>query len=207
MRQQVRGSFDGAGHELREEGDEGEEGDDVACRGEFFAVDVDRVAQGLEGVERDADRQDDPQQEAVAVGDAEQLGERRHEEVVIFEDAEDCEVQQDVPHADGPAPSFPPPPPFPEAADKQSAGVAAQRREGDQQEKPPVPPSVEEVAGPYDEKVLRPQAAVEHKPVEQEDDREEQREFERIEKHGSKHDLRQIAGVGVWPPGRDVAQK
>lgn len=94
-----------------------------------------------------------------------------------------------------------PPPPFPEAADKQSAGVAAQRREGDQQEKPPVPPSVEEVAGPYDEEVLRPQAAVEHEPVEQEDDREEQREFERIEKHGSKHDLRQIAGVGVCRRG------
>ena len=68
-------------------------------------------------------------------------------------------------------------PPFPETVDKQSAGVAAQRRESDQQEKPPVPPSVEEVAGPYDEEVLRPQAAVEHEPVEQENGREEQREF------------------------------
>lgn len=109
LRQQVRGPFDGAGHQLREEGDEGEESDDVACRGELFAVNVDRVAQGLERVERDADRQDDPQQETVVVGDAEQFGERCREEVVILEDAEDREVQQDVSRVDGPAPSFPPP--------------------------------------------------------------------------------------------------
>ena len=77
-----------------------------------------------------------------------------------------------------------PPPPFPVMVDEQSAGVAAQRRECDQQQEPPVPPAVEEVADPYDEEVLRPQAAVEHKPVEQEDGREEQREFKRIEEHG-----------------------
>lgn len=99
----------GPGHQLRKERDEGEESDDVACRGELFAVNVDRVAQGLERVERDADRQDDPQQETVVVGDAEQFGERCREEVVILEDAEDREVQQDVSRVDGPAPSFPPP--------------------------------------------------------------------------------------------------
>lgn len=134
---------------------------------------VDRVAQGLKGIERDADRQDNLQQEVVVGGDVEEFGERGDEEVVVFEDAEDAEVEQDVPHADDAAQRL-----SAEAFDQEPAGVAAQRREGDQHQKPPVPPAVEEVAGPYDEEVLRPQAAVEHEPVEQEDDRKKQCELE-----------------------------
>jgi len=58
LRQQVCGPLDGTGNELREETDEGEEGEQVARGTNLPAVDIDGVAQRLEGVEADAHGQD-----------------------------------------------------------------------------------------------------------------------------------------------------
>lgn len=94
--QQVCGAFDGTGNELREEADEGEEGDGVACGGKFGAIDVYGVAQGLEGVEADADRQDDVQENPVRIAAKEGPGEGCREEIVVLEYAEDEQVDGDV---------------------------------------------------------------------------------------------------------------
>ena len=61
LREHLARAHDGAGDEVREEGDE-EEVVEVATRGrELSPVDVDRVAHRLEGEERDAERQDERQ--------------------------------------------------------------------------------------------------------------------------------------------------
>ena len=57
------GALDRARDELREEGDEEREVEEVARRGDAAAIDVDRVAHGLERVEGDADRQHDAEVE------------------------------------------------------------------------------------------------------------------------------------------------
>jgi hypothetical protein len=55
-------------------------------------VDIDAVAEGLEGVERDAHRQDEVQQKAVGMAVEEGIGKRLSKEVVVFEKTEDEEV-------------------------------------------------------------------------------------------------------------------
>src|SRR5205823_3249503 len=62
------------------------------------AVDVDGVAQRLEGVEADADRQDDPQRERLQMP-AQSSGQRHQvvlEEVEVFERAQQPEVEDDA---------------------------------------------------------------------------------------------------------------
>jgi len=98
LRQQVARPLDRARDELREERHEGEEGHDVAGRPQLPAVDIEGVAERLESVEADADREDDLQ--AAHVGPhpehAQQVGGRVHEEAVVLEDREDAEVAYDA---------------------------------------------------------------------------------------------------------------
>ena len=92
--QEVGGALDGSSDELREEGDEGGEGDGVSGGLEVAPVDVDGVGEGLEGVEGDADGQDDLQGGGVH-GDAKAVpgGDPvLDEEVGVLEVAEDAEV-------------------------------------------------------------------------------------------------------------------
>ena len=57
LRQQRRGPFDRAGHQLREEGDVGRHVQQAGAGAQRAAIDVDGVAQRLEREKRDADRQ------------------------------------------------------------------------------------------------------------------------------------------------------
>src|SRR5690606_18405195 len=61
LREQVPCPFDRTGHQLREETDEGEERDRIPRRFHLAAIDVDRIAEGLEGVETDPNGEDDAQ--------------------------------------------------------------------------------------------------------------------------------------------------
>lgn len=56
LRQEVRRPFDGSRHQLGEKRDEGKEGDDIPGRFNFPTININGIAQGLEGVERDAYR-------------------------------------------------------------------------------------------------------------------------------------------------------
>ena len=176
LREQVGGPLDGSGHQLREETHEGEKPDDVAGGLKFSAIHVDAVAQRLEGVETDAHRQDKVKQKAVGVAVEKQAGKGLGEEIVVFEQAEDAEVENDVGNVYHLGCGL-----LPVALDEQSTAPAAQRGERDEEQEPPVPPSVEEIRNPYDEEVLHPHAAIEYQPVEQEHDGQEDGEFERVE--------------------------
>ena len=57
LRQQMPGALDRARHELREEADERGEAEEVALAMHVAQVEIDGVAQRLEGEERDADRE------------------------------------------------------------------------------------------------------------------------------------------------------
>src|SRR5207247_10747842 len=57
LRQEVFGTFDRTGHELREEADEGREAQEIPLPLDVSQVEVDRVAQGLEGEKGNAHRQ------------------------------------------------------------------------------------------------------------------------------------------------------
>ena len=84
----VAGALDGAGHQLGEEGDEQGVVDEVLLRFHVFAVDVDGVAQGLEGVEGDAYGQEHVQQghvQAQARG-VNHVGQKACGKVVILEE-------------------------------------------------------------------------------------------------------------------------
>ena len=95
LRQEVGGTFDRSGNELREEGYVGEESDDVACGGYLLAINIDGVTECLESIERYTYRQDDTEQEAVR-GNAEELPELVHEEIIVLEDRKDGEIEGDV---------------------------------------------------------------------------------------------------------------
>ena len=95
LRQEVRRPLDGAGHELREERDEGEEGDDVLGRLNLAAIDINGIGKCLEGVERDADGKYHLEQQALR-GNVEQLRELSDEEVIVLEDGQNQQIQDDI---------------------------------------------------------------------------------------------------------------
>ena len=95
LRQKIRRPLDGARHQLGEERDEGEEGNDVRRRLNLAAIHVDGIGKCLEGVERDADGKYHLEQQPVR-GDVEKLRELGDEEVVILEDGQNQQVQDDV---------------------------------------------------------------------------------------------------------------
>ena len=95
MRQQIRRPLDGAGHQLREERYEGEEGNDVLGRLNLAAIDIDGIRKRLECVERDADGKYHLEQKPIG-GNVEQLRELGDKEVVVLEDGQNQQIQDDV---------------------------------------------------------------------------------------------------------------
>ena len=173
---------DGAGDELREHGDEAGEVDEVADRARIAAIDIDRVAHGLEGVEADAERQRDAQggvpvprgqsersHQGVVVVDAEvevleepqqrQVADHRHRqgELLAARSRSPCRQQGNLVAAEG-------------AGDPQAHHVIHQGGAEHQENKPGIRPAVEEVA---EER----QSEVPHLPrrdvVDQQNDRQE----------------------------------
>jgi len=88
--EQRLGPLDRPGDQLGKEADESEESQEVACRLDLAPINVDAVAEGLEGVEADADRQDDAQRRDVGLEPErrEQVGKGVDEEVEVLEDGE-----------------------------------------------------------------------------------------------------------------------
>ena len=99
--QQVGGAHDRARDEVGEEADEEREVPEVVGGRGVSAVDVDRVAHRLEGVEADPGREEDAERAHVDLLDAErvqEVHEAADEEVAVLEEAEDRQVGD---HADG----------------------------------------------------------------------------------------------------------
>ena len=185
LRQKVRRPFNRACHQLRKERDEGKEGYNVPRRLHLAPIDIYRITQGLEGVERDAYGKDHLQQQSLR-RNVEHSGELGDKEVIVFENSKNAEVQHNIePH---PCLGL-----FPRSSlsDKQAAAPRAERSEGDEQQKTPVPPTVEDITGHDNECVLHAQLpfrladeTVENKPIEQKHYRQKYRELDGIEKHG-----------------------
>ena len=180
LRQQVGGPLDGARDELREEGDEGAKGDGVAGGLEVAPIDVDGVGEGLEGVEGDADGQDDLQGGGVH-GDAEGLPGRDpvlDEEVGVLEVAEDAEVDGE---------GHPQPPFLPRFVRRFFNADADEEvddgGEGNQPEEAPVPPPVEDIRRNEQQEVLRLEVALGDKPIQPKDNRQKKQKLRAVEEH------------------------
>jgi len=63
----MRRPLDGAGDQVGKEGDEGEVGTDILGRLQLSAIDINRVAESLEGVEADSRRQNENERRSVDV--------------------------------------------------------------------------------------------------------------------------------------------
>ena len=82
---------------MRKESNERKEGNNIFGRFYLSAIDIYRVTQGLEGVERNADRQNEgnnPTRPPLKGG--EELAEFVYEEIVVFECKKDAEVENDI---------------------------------------------------------------------------------------------------------------
>ena len=151
------------------EGDEGGEGHGVTGGLEVAPIDVDGVGEGLEGVEGDADGQDDLQGGGVH-GDAEGVPRGNpvlDEEVGVLEVAEDAEVDGE---------GDPQPPFLPRLVGRFFNADADEKvddgGEGDEPEEAPVPPPVEDIGRNEQQQVLRLEVALGDKPIQPEDNRQ-----------------------------------
>ncbi len=170
--EEVATSFDGAGDELGEEGDVGEEGEEVAGGGELTAKDIEGVAEGLEGIEGDADGEDDVKGWGIE-GEAELAGEGGKgldEEAEVFEETEDTEVAGEAEEEPGLAS-----PGGGGVGDAEGGAVVKEAGDEEEGEEPPVPPRVEYVTGGHDEEVAWAKVVADH-PIEEEEGAEEDEE-------------------------------
>ena len=86
--QKVGSAFNRACHQLREEADEREESDDVPGRLDFAAIHINGVGKGLKGIERNAHRKYDVDQQPIG-RKVEQPTEFSDKEIVVFEKGKD----------------------------------------------------------------------------------------------------------------------
>ncbi len=157
-----------AGDQVREDRDEGGEVDQVVGRRGIAAVDVDDVADRLEGVEGDADRQQD-------VGQHERLHAERGDDLVEAVDAEvgvlEVPEHAEVDHHAEDQPALRGTGAYAGGADAQADPVVEDGDPGEQQEEVHPPPGVEHVAGDQQQQVPVTFAA---QVVQAEKDRQEQ---------------------------------
>ena len=180
--QQACGPLDGTRHQLGEEADVGKERHHVACGFHGSSIHVDAVAQGLEGVERDAHGQYQVQQQVVGIPAQKCVGKRLGKEIIVFEQPHDKQVNHNI----GPEEELglKSAVPFLETRTRngQSRGVAARCCERNEQQKPPIPPAVEEVRRCHHKSVLPLQPPVQQ-PIEAKHYRQEYQEFYRVKQH------------------------
>ena len=139
LREEVRRPLDGTCDKLGEETHVGEELDYVTRVRYLAAADIDRVADGLEGIETDSHGENELEEQPVRVTSEKGVRKRGDEEIVVLEDAQDAAVHQDVDGADG-AGRFAT---APESVGKDSRTPAAQRCECYEDQVLPAPPSIE----------------------------------------------------------------
>ena len=177
LREEQAGPDDGPGHELGEERDVGREPEQVPLDLDAPTVQVDRVAQRLERVERDPDREDDRQERRVLrePEKARRPVDAVEEEVEVLEDRQQPQVGH---HADRQPRLLPPR--VVRVDDPHADDVVDERRERDEPEEAPVPPPVEQVARreAHDEPDLPP-----GREVGDEEGREEDQEREAVKEH------------------------
>ena len=178
---EIPGLDDGSGHELREEGDVQRGPHEIALGRYLAAGDVDGVAERLEGIEGDADGQEDAQRPGA--GDAEERAEGVDEEVEVLEHAEDQQRQHDA-DAQREAAALP--------VHVQGADMGGERQPQHQRAAFPVPPAVEDIARQKQQEMpdahaLFPLHASERGGVGQggegADEGEEDREGQTVEQH------------------------
>ena len=175
--QQVAGAFDRPSHQLREKGHEQREIQKVAAGLQITAIDVDRVAEGLEGIEGNPHGQDDAQHDRIRrkTNGIRKGNKAVDEEAQVFEDAKQPEVgqQRNAQQQLAPAGVVFRPHPCPDQ-------VVHQRREGDEPQEAPVPGPVKDVGGHQQHAVLRP---MRQNRIKRKDTGKEDPELELAEKH------------------------
>ncbi len=199
LRQKVLCPLNRTRNQLRKERYVGEKGDSVLAGGNLFAVNVNRVAHSLKGVEADADGKHEIERERVGV-QAERAEKPREvvgKEIIVLEDAEYPNVESDVCEAEC----------FPGFGTRRilvnhpPEEVAQNACQGDKKQKPHVPPPVEHVACRQKQHVLRP-LPPEYEPIEQENRGQKDEKLNRIEQHKTKPSLACFCAckVRVFPP-------
>ena len=170
LRQKFRGLDDRPGHQLREKGDVERELHRVVAGGQRAAVDVDGVAQALEGVKGDAHRQYDVQR---AVLDVEKRAEAVEKEVRVLEIKQHRQRHAHAHGQYGAAPGA-----FFHGQPRQ---VGHRREQQHQSAKAPVPPAVEYVAG--DEQRPLPGAGAPEEQLREQHEGKEDGEYDADEIH------------------------
>ena len=150
LRQEVRRLDDRSRDQLRKEGDVQRKAHQVAADGQLAAIDVDRIAQALKGVKRDADRQDDAQRPRLC--DAEQRAEGIDEEIRVLEYAQHRQRRRHAQRAQSAPPLRP-------ARHAQSREKGGQRQGEHQKAEPPIPPAVKHIAARQQNPLPRAQGA------------------------------------------------
>lgn len=174
------GTLDGAGEQLGEEGNVGGVVEERLGGLDAAAEEIDGVGEGLEGIEGDADGEDDLGQPpgalvAEPVGEGADLGDREAE---VFEGAEEADVEDERERE----------PAFARRVagglmDAATDDVIDDGGEADEQEEAPIPPAVEDIAGDEEQAVL---PAVREPRVQGGDDGEKGPEGEGVEKHAGR---------------------
>ena len=83
---------------MRKETDVGEKFHNIMCGGQFLLIDINRITECLECIERDAYRQYDIHRHPVEVEahHPEKRIQILDKEIIIFEDAENCQIEDDI---------------------------------------------------------------------------------------------------------------
>ena len=84
LRQEVRSSFNGTGYQLRKERYKRKESNDIFCRLDVSTIYINGVTEGLERIERNADRKNNLKQKAIGAN-TEEMPKFRNKEIIIFE--------------------------------------------------------------------------------------------------------------------------
>src|SRR5262249_34485317 len=180
LRQQMGGALDGAGHQLREKGDEGQEVQQVARGWNLAPVHVNGITHRLERIKRNAYGQNDGEDGRVE-GDVEagqQLRERVDKKVVVLKETEDGQVADDAGAQQRLALAG-----LRQPFQGQADAVIKEAGEKEQPQKVDVPPAIEEVTGRHNERVAG-REVVSHQPVEQQEGSEEFEKNAGVKQHG-----------------------
>ena len=183
LRQEPRSPLNRPGDELREEAHKRREIDEAARRLQVPAVNVNGIGEGLKRIEADAHRQDHLERRNVHrhARRSPRIDPAVDEEVAVLEVTQQSEVHQQRHPEPRLLGAF-----LLRSFDLQTDEVIHQGGKRNQPQKPPIPPPVKHIARDDEQHVLRLEIALHDKPIQSEDDRQEEQEFRGVEKHDIK---------------------
>ena len=173
----VLGSFDGAGHQLRVEHDIEGVDPEVPFGGMMSAIDLDRITHGLKGVEGEADGQNDVQErqgKGRPAGLVKQVVDIVYEKIVIFEKRQDADIGDDA-HDEEPFALF-----APGIFDKDAGDIVDDDGKDQDQDIDRDEVHVEYAAG---DKQVQPSPFMGQQKIDQGHYREKDQKLKRIKKH------------------------